>query len=210
MPRSGTTWLGKIFDSHPVTVYRHEPDSWRRLDSIPLFPDPVSADRYSTDVRVVRSRVSRRSAPTVSAASDRCSPRVTRRGCGVTLFSGRSLLHKALDRVGLQSGPPLPPQPSPGSPYRLVWKSIESLGRTGVILAAIARGEVRPDRAPSVRLRGVRAARRVREAVRSQPGRHPTSTCTEWPVRPRRRGRTVSRRARCARWSPPKGWHGAG
>jgi len=25
-PRSGTTWLAKIFDSHPATLYRHEPD----------------------------------------------------------------------------------------------------------------------------------------------------------------------------------------
>src|SRR5690349_19178518 len=25
-PRSGTTWLGKIFDSHPSVLYRHEPD----------------------------------------------------------------------------------------------------------------------------------------------------------------------------------------
>jgi hypothetical protein len=29
LPRSGTTWLGKIFDSHPETLYRHEPDSWQ-------------------------------------------------------------------------------------------------------------------------------------------------------------------------------------
>jgi hypothetical protein len=25
LPRSGTTWLGKILDSHPKTIYRHEP-----------------------------------------------------------------------------------------------------------------------------------------------------------------------------------------
>ncbi len=39
MPRSGTTWIGKIFDSHPRTLYMHEPDSWKRLNDIPLFPE---------------------------------------------------------------------------------------------------------------------------------------------------------------------------
>lgn len=34
MPRSGTTWLGKIFDSHPDVLYRHEPDSIHDLHSI--------------------------------------------------------------------------------------------------------------------------------------------------------------------------------
>src|SRR6185312_4530492 len=38
LPRSGTTWIGKLFDSHPDTLYRHEPDSVRRL-SMPLFPE---------------------------------------------------------------------------------------------------------------------------------------------------------------------------
>lgn len=27
MPRSGTTWLAKLFDAHPEVLYRHEPDS---------------------------------------------------------------------------------------------------------------------------------------------------------------------------------------
>jgi hypothetical protein len=32
MPRSGTTWLAKIIDSHPDIIYRHEPDSREKID----------------------------------------------------------------------------------------------------------------------------------------------------------------------------------
>ncbi len=38
-PRSGTTWLGKIFDSHPDVIYRHEPDSLPDPYGIPFLPD---------------------------------------------------------------------------------------------------------------------------------------------------------------------------
>ncbi len=37
-PRSGTTWLAKIVDSHPGVVYRHEPDK-----ALPP-PEPLTAD----------------------------------------------------------------------------------------------------------------------------------------------------------------------
>ena len=40
MPRSGTTWLGKIFDSHPDIIYLHEPDSEFRLKEVPLLVTP--------------------------------------------------------------------------------------------------------------------------------------------------------------------------
>ena len=36
-PRSGSTWLAKIFDSHPDTLYRHEPDTVLRNPDLPLF-----------------------------------------------------------------------------------------------------------------------------------------------------------------------------
>jgi len=36
-PRSGTSWLAKIFDSHPNVLYRHEPDSVLRSHSIPSY-----------------------------------------------------------------------------------------------------------------------------------------------------------------------------
>ncbi len=37
MSRSGTTWLGKILDSHPDVLYIHEPDSEIKIKSVPLF-----------------------------------------------------------------------------------------------------------------------------------------------------------------------------
>jgi Sulfotransferase family len=41
-PRSGTTWLAKIIDSHPDVLYRHEPDQILASPS-PLSPDALPA-----------------------------------------------------------------------------------------------------------------------------------------------------------------------
>jgi hypothetical protein len=44
-PRSGTTWLAKVIDTHPGVLYRHEPDIVRRAPEIPgLCPFPVAND----------------------------------------------------------------------------------------------------------------------------------------------------------------------
>jgi len=40
LPRSGTTWLAKLFDSHPLTLYRHEPDIESREDRLPYAGRP--------------------------------------------------------------------------------------------------------------------------------------------------------------------------
>lgn len=45
-PRSGTTWLGKLFDSHPDVFYLHEPDSILVNREIPFQVDEDELEKY--------------------------------------------------------------------------------------------------------------------------------------------------------------------
>src|SRR3546814_13533864 len=44
--RSGTTFLGKLLDSHPDVLYRHEPDSVLVNTEIPFVPRVDELQRY--------------------------------------------------------------------------------------------------------------------------------------------------------------------
>ena len=133
MPRSGTTWLGKVFDSHPRTLYRHEPDSFGSLDAMPLFPEPADAARYRAQVEAFSVALPE----TRSARVTGKLPLFAKDYQGPLAFQLRRLLLLAGKAAGrlTQREPPLPALLDRRYPERtyLVWKSIESLGRLGVI-----------------------------------------------------------------------------
>ena len=49
--RSGTTFLAKLIDSHPLILYRHEPDSILANGELPFLPEPNDIDAYSAAAR---------------------------------------------------------------------------------------------------------------------------------------------------------------
>jgi len=133
MPRSGTTWVGKIFDSHPATLYRHEPDSGGALHDVPIHAAPRQGGTTTDRVRTFLHELPRRRSLKV------CGKR--------PLFAKdylpgwRGAVHRASIGCGrlaalLAPTPVLEPidprQPEP----RVVWKSIESTGRAGLIASA--------------------------------------------------------------------------
>jgi hypothetical protein len=47
MPCSGTTWIGKTFDSHPNAPYRHEPNSSSALKPMPFIAPIADSHRHT-------------------------------------------------------------------------------------------------------------------------------------------------------------------
>src|SRR5215831_11376601 len=55
MARSGTSWIGKIFDSHPITLYKHEPD--RRMPGVPMAPRLDEMERFRDSINQFVTRL---------------------------------------------------------------------------------------------------------------------------------------------------------
>jgi hypothetical protein len=133
---SGTTWLGKIFDSHPDVLYLHEPDVVDRgLDKLPYWfaHEPTAAETdaagdyldrllaarsaHATGTRPVFAKTHR--GPTAEAL--RAGLIAAAEGCEFVL--GRHTLN--LHVPDLSAGP-----------TRIVVKSVSALGRIEAMLKA--------------------------------------------------------------------------
>ncbi len=136
MPRSGTTWVGKIFDSHPLTLYRHEPDSVERLP-LPLLPPP-QAEEYCAEIQNALQRYGQMNHPKVCAKLP-LFPKRYLSPLGLFAFKAGVYFTKAAGRLASVTSVPAAPRWQPGpSGMRLVWKSIESLGRLGLLHRCLA------------------------------------------------------------------------
>jgi hypothetical protein len=135
-PRSGSTWVGKLFDSHPLTIYRHEPDGEGRLAHVPLFPSAADfpalapqVQRFAAALPGIRSPRVVAKFPLFSKAYDRAGARHL-----------RAWMTGAL-KVATVAGAPLSVPQFVGSrtyaSHPIVWKSIESTGRLGLLAYAL-------------------------------------------------------------------------
>lgn len=132
MPRSGTTWIGKLFDSHPQTFYLHEPDSVQADYQLPLL---LAADDVSKWQPKLSSLINQwlQVKNEKVIASRPFFPKNYMNNVQWRLFQLSAYAGKALSRLGVKSFiHPIRWHQAVPNPI-IVWKSIESLGRIGAI-----------------------------------------------------------------------------
>lgn len=126
MPRSGSTWLGKLFDSHDVTLYLHEPDSVLPRNDLPLLLDDASVDLQQAiqgwlavkDDKVLASR---------PMFKKQARGAIKQHGFELTALAGKAALRFGLPSFGM-------PLFSRFHAEVTAWKTIESVGRMPALL----------------------------------------------------------------------------
>lgn len=127
MPRSGTTWIAKIIDSHPDVIYFHEPDSVYPIEGLPLLLE--RSNRQSIDL--VRKFCSK--FPYINEKCLGKRPFFNKNGIHwlMNLISQNSILLSKIIKINTIYYPV-----NSFSKYgsQLCFKSIESVGRLGIFL----------------------------------------------------------------------------
>ena len=145
VPRSGTTWLAKIFDSHPDVLYRHEPDTVARQGSLPGFVERGEAHLYHDAARMrmrhlggVRALKSAGSLPVFRKSFLGLGAHVSR----VAMIYGLRAADLLPSARRLARRLPIPDMlhPRHAPPSHLVLKSVGSCGRACVAAGAVPEG----------------------------------------------------------------------
>jgi hypothetical protein len=133
MPRSGTTWLARIFDTHPDVLYRHEPDQTVPAGQLPNFPEGDDYERYRPATRDYLDRLTGTSNLHVSGHKPLYAKRFltpTQSLCRQTVVNGWHLLQTLLLKPRWTDSLPVPDfGAAENSATRIVIKTVISNGR---------------------------------------------------------------------------------
>ena len=143
-PRSGTTWMAKILDSHPRVLYRHEPDTVLKSTRIPKIVHQSEVHAYLERARHylyqlagVRTLKSAGSLPVFRKSfRSRAANAVLR----AYVYGVR-----IADKAGFPTQQVRIPDlvdPGYGGPICLVIKSVGSLGRAGLFARALPQSRI--------------------------------------------------------------------
>ncbi|OYP33021.1 sulfotransferase [Rhodopirellula sp. MGV] len=131
MPRSGTSWIGKLLDSHPATYYLHEPDSVMRLEGVPTLPLTSELDKYGELIRTHLESIFEVRSPRVTCKMPQFR-KSYRNFLGNQFAIGSAYVCKALSKhLSDVQVPRFAAIDHPG--LVIVWKSIQSAGRIELV-----------------------------------------------------------------------------
>jgi Sulfotransferase family len=145
-PRSGTTWLAKIFDSHPRVLYRHEPDlsiteprlpRICRIEEVPCYSDAVGA--FIDALINTRNLKAVGKLPLFKKAGDLPFARTARTAIILALRLAHS--RPGRERLLAVQLPRSFDWNNASSPH-VVIKSISSLGRARLLAAGVPRSRI--------------------------------------------------------------------